>query len=78
MINNLKAIRESRQLSQSQLAKLANIKLRTLQHYEQGSNDINSASLYKLLNLSIALKCSVSDIITDEELLNLIKRAKFK
>lgn len=76
---NLKAMREAKGLSQSQLANITNISLRTIQSYERGASDINGAKLKTLAKLSIVLGCSISDILElgrDEELEKLIEKAK--
>lgn len=65
----LKEIRTKNGLSQSQLAKKSGVNLRTLQQYEQGSRDINGASLKSLLDLCIALDCKLPDILTDKDLI---------
>jgi len=65
----LKALREDRGLSQSQLAAAADISTRVLQNYEQGVRDLNGAKLVTLLKLCNALECKLADIITDEETL---------
>lgn len=62
-MSNLKRIREEAVLSQSQLADLAGISVRTLQAYEQGAKDINKASGITLYNLSKNLKCDMSDLL---------------
>ncbi len=64
----LQQIRRDRGLSQSQLAKKANVNVRTLQVYEQGAKDINGAKLNTLIDLALALDCNVSDILTNDEL----------
>ena len=64
----LKEIREKQGLSQSQLAKKANISLRTLQHYEQQTSNIDNAKLDTLINLAVALNCNIRDILTSPEL----------
>lgn len=61
-------------LSQGQLAELSGVKVRMIQHYEQGTKDINGAKLSTLLSLCIPLKCSLSDIITDEDTLKLLDK----
>lgn len=63
----LKDLRETRGLSQSQLAAAAGIGTRVLQNYEQGARDLNGAKLATLLKLCNALECKLADIITDEE-----------
>ena len=56
-LTNLKRKRLSAGISQSQLARLADIPLRTLQQYEQGQKDINRARSEYLIALSGALCC---------------------
>lgn len=70
---SLKDARKRKGLSQSQLAEAANVNVRTLQYYEQGVKDINGAKLNTLLNLSRALECPISDIVTDPALKEKIK-----
>ena len=72
----LKALRESRGLSQSQLAKKADINSRVLQTYEQDDRDIAGAKLKTLLKICVALECRLEDIVTDEETLTLIAAYK--
>ena len=64
----LKALREDRGLSQSQLAKKADINSRVLQTYEQDDRDIAGAKLKTLLKVCVALECRLEDIVTDETL----------
>lgn len=59
----LKEIREKRNLSQSELAELSKINLRTLQDYEQGHKDINNAKAITLFKLSKALGCNMESIL---------------
>lgn len=63
----LSEIRHERGMSQSQLAAASGINVRRLQNYEQGNRDINGAKISVLLDLAIALKCDLSDILSDEE-----------
>ena len=60
--------RKEKGWSQSQLAEIAGVNVRTLQFYEQGVKDVNGAKLNTLLSLAIALDCSIYDIVTNEEL----------
>ena len=50
-------------LSQSQLAELSGMSVRSLQHYEQGSRDINKAQGLTLLALARALNVTIEDIL---------------
>ncbi|MCQ2059746.1 MAG: helix-turn-helix domain-containing protein [Bacteroidaceae bacterium] len=70
----LQEIRIKRGLSQSQLAEKAGVKLRTLQHYEQGTKNIDGAKLHTLLNIADALNCPLTAILKDEELKSKAKR----
>ena len=59
----LKRIRESRGVSQSELAKLSGVKLRSIQMYEQKVNDIDKAQASTLYKLSKVLGCSIEDLL---------------
>ena len=63
----LRRIRESRQLSQSELAKLSGVNLRSIQLYEQRVNDIDKAQGQTLYKLSRALGCDVEDLLENPE-----------
>lgn len=60
---NLKLIRTSANLSQSQLAKRTNVSIRNIQMYEQRKNDINKAQIDILLKLSKTLGCNIEDLL---------------
>ena len=59
----LKELREARGLSQSELAKLADVNIRTIQSYEQGLRDINKAEVLLVYRIAKALRCKIEDII---------------
>ena len=60
---NLKKIRESRGLSQSELAKQSGVNLRNIQMYEQRVNNIDKAQAHILYKLSRVLGCDVEDLL---------------
>ncbi|MBQ8293050.1 MAG: helix-turn-helix transcriptional regulator [Bacilli bacterium] len=62
---NLKKIRTASNLSQSMLAKKANVSIRNIQMYEQRQNNINKAQIDILLRLSKALSCNIEDLLED-------------
>ena len=64
----LKEIRHDKGLSQRELANRAEMSFRTLQHYEQGTREIDAANLETILNLCLALNCRIEDILTNDEL----------
>lgn len=68
----LKLLREKAGLSQSQLAAAADLSVRVLQNYEQGSRNLNGAKLITLLRLCKALGCTLSDLISDPQSLQLL------
>lgn len=70
----LKEMRQAQGLSQSQLAELAGLNVRTLQHYEQGSKVFDHARLDTILKCAIALQCKLEDIIDNKEYLSLIRK----
>ena len=59
----LKKYREQKGFSQSELAHLTNIPLRTLQHYEQGTKSLERANVSYLVALSKALDCEISELL---------------
>lgn len=59
----IKTVREERGLSQAELAKLADVSVRTLQAYEQGTKDINKAEVLRVYRIAKALKCKIEDLI---------------
>ena len=59
----LKRIREARGLSQSELAKLTGVSLRSIQMYEQRGNDIDKAQGKTLYKLSVVLGCQIEDLL---------------
>jgi len=67
-ITNLKKIRTSRGLSQSQLAEKANVDIRSIQMYEQKRNDINKAQADTLFRISRVLGCEIEDLLESQNL----------
>lgn len=60
---NLKRIRTAYGCSQSELARLSNVSLRSIQMYEQRNKDINKAQLATVAGLACALGCSMGDLL---------------
>lgn len=61
--SRLRACRQARGLSQSQLARLSGVGLRAIQQYEQGAKNINRAALENVCALAAALGCSTEDLL---------------
>ncbi len=59
----LQKARQDKGLTQKQLAEAADLSLRTLQHYEQRSKDINMAAAITVHRLAVALGIKVEDIL---------------
>lgn len=72
--SKLKKMRESRGLSQSQLAEKSGIHLRTLQYYEQGVLDFNHCKIEKIFSVALTLDCDIEDILDDEDVIDLVRR----
>lgn len=60
---NLKRIRTAYGCSQSELAKLSGVSLRSIQMYEQRNKDINKASVETVFRLAKVLGCTIEDLI---------------
>jgi transcriptional regulator with XRE-family HTH domain len=74
MKTKLKAMRELRGLSQSQLAKESGVPLRALQYYEQGRLNFNHSKIDKVFSIALALNCDVEDILDDEKTIDVIRQ----
>ena len=59
----LKQIRKEKGLTQKELAEKTDTNLRTIQHYEQGSKDLNMAAAITVLRIAKALGCSIEDLL---------------
>lgn len=60
---NLKAIRLDAGLSQSELAEISDIPVRTIQQYEQNQKNINAAKAETVVKLAKALNCTVEALM---------------
>ena len=69
----LKEIRESRGMSQQDLADKSGINKRIIQAYEQGYRSINGAKLTTLVTICSALECHLSEIVDDAQLVKDLK-----
>lgn len=65
---HLKTIRENCGISQTELAKLSGVKLRSIQMYEQKVNDIDKAQAGMIYKLSRVLGCTIEDLLEKPEL----------
>lgn len=61
--SRLKLLRESRGLSQSELAAASGVKLRNIQMYEQRVNDIDKAQAHTVYKLARVIGCEVEDLL---------------
>lgn len=59
----LQRLRESKGLSQSELAKKSGVSIRTIQAYECGSRDIMKAQVQIVVKLADALGCDIREVI---------------
>lgn len=59
----LQELRKQKGLSQSQLARSADVTTRAIQHYEQRTREINGASGIVLYKLAKALNCTMEELL---------------
>ncbi len=59
----LQGMRMKRNLSQAELATLAEVSMNTLQKWEQGSKNINRAAAEDVWRLAFILECGIEDIL---------------
>lgn len=62
----LKKRRKECGLRQADLSELSGVSVRTIQHYEQGTKDLNKAAAISVKKLADALGCRIDDLLTDE------------
>lgn len=62
-MSRLQDRRKAAGLSQSKLAAKVPMSVRTLQHLEAGSLDINKAAAVTVYRLSVVLECEVADLL---------------
>lgn len=74
--NNLRTLRRRKGLLQKELADQSGVELRTIQSYEQGNRELDNSELENVLRLAIALDCAVSDLLSDEKLKELCRKAR--
>lgn len=65
-MTKLQERRRAAGLSQSKLAEMVGLSVRTVQHYEQGTLDINGAAALTVYRLAQALGCWVEDLLEKE------------
>lgn len=70
----LKDVRKDRGWTMAELAKRSGVNVRMIRYYEDGTKDINGTKLKTLLKLCTALDCKLSDIVTDPEILEMLKK----
>ena len=63
MMTQLQDKRRASGMSQSELAKAAEMSVRTLQSLETGARNIDKVSVLTALKLARALDCSIEDIL---------------
>lgn len=67
-MSKLQDKRKAAGLSQRKLADRVGLSFRMIQHYEQGSLDINKAAVETVYRLAAALGCSMEDLIDWERI----------
>lgn len=75
-MNKLQELRTAAGLTRQQLSIKSGVNIRTIEAYEQGNKDINKAKLITILKLCSSLNCNLHDVITDDEILALLKELK--
>ena len=65
-MSRLQELRRKAGLSQGGLAKMTGVSVRTIQHYEQGTKDINKAALITGKALADVLGCRIEDLMDAE------------
>ena len=64
--SKLKTLRAKKGVSQSELAKLSGVNLRSIQNYEIERRDLSNANIEQIVNLSNALQIPFYEFLTDK------------
>lgn len=75
-MSNFKSIRESKGFSQNQLAKATGLSRWTIIALDQEKHSINKVGFENLINISVVLDVPVSKLVTDEKLIEKLKKVK--
>ena len=62
----LKKVRQEKGMTQKELAEVAGLNLRTLQHYEQGSKDLSQAAAITVYRLAEVLGVMIEELLEIE------------
>ena len=73
---SLQEMRKKKGYSAATLSDITGISLRSIQHYESGYRDINTARLETLCTLALALDCKIENLLTNDNLIRKFKKAK--
>lgn len=76
MKSKLQTARAKKGFSQSELAKVSGVPIKQIQYFEQNPNKIDTTKLNTLCSLSLALDCTIEDIIEGAELIEKYKKAR--
>ena len=60
-------LRKAKGLTQKELAEKVGLSLRTLQHYEQGSKDLNMAAAITVHAIAVALEVKMEELLDLEK-----------
>lgn len=62
-MNQLKAKRLERKMSQSQLSKASGVPVRVIRAWEQGTRDIKNGAVVSVARLALVLNCNIFDLL---------------
>lgn len=71
-MSNLATIRKNKGITQEELGEKIGTSGMMIANYERNRRDINGANLKTLLRICATLECSLPEILTDQELINLL------
>lgn len=76
MKSKLAKMRKKKGYSQSELAQASGVPVKTIQWFELYPDKIDGTKLNTLCSLSLALECTIEDIIEGAELIEKYKKVK--
>lgn len=77
-MTKFREVMKSKRCTFIRLSELTGINVKTLQSYGTGHRPIDLAPIKSLVKISIALTCPITDLLEDQETVELLKSAKLR
>lgn len=77
-MTKFREVMKSKRCTFRRLSELTGINVKTLQSYGTGHRPLDNAPINTIVKISIALTCPITDLLEDQETVELLKSAKLR